>query len=255
MPTLPDLGATVWTAVVLVTVVGGFTKGATGFAMPLVMMSGLSLVVAPELALAALILPTLTLNVVQALRNGAAAAVASAREHGRYLVTVLVGIAASAQLVAVLPGRALMLVVGVPVTLFTLVQLAGVRFRVPPRRRRVADVCVGAFAGAIGGMTGIWGPPTVIYLTALGVAKAEHLRVQGIVYGAGSFVLFAAHLASGILTAETIALSASLVLPGLVGIWLGFQVVDRLDQRRFRQVTLAVLMIAGLNLVRRGLFV
>jgi hypothetical protein len=35
---------------------------------------------------------------------------------------------------------------------------------------------------------------------------------------------------------------------------IGYQVHDRLDQDRFRMVTLVVLVLTGLNLVRRALF-
>jgi hypothetical protein len=38
----------------------------------------------------------------------------------------------------------------------------------------------------------------------------------------------------------------------MLAMWLGFRVQDRLDQRKFRFWTLVVLVVAGLNLVRRG---
>ena len=49
-------------------------------------------------------------------------------------------------------------------------------------------------------------------------------------------------------------LSFALVFPALAGLVLGFAVQDRMDQARFRKATLAVLAVAGLNLVRRGFF-
>ena len=39
----------------------------------------------------------------------------------------------------------------------------------------------------------------------------------------------------------------------MAGLFLGFKVQDRMDQALFRKATLAVLVIAGLNLIRRGL--
>jgi uncharacterized membrane protein YfcA len=36
--------------------------------------------------------------------------------------------------------------------------------------------------------------------------------------------------------------------------WLGNKVHDRIDQQAFRRAILAVLIVAGLNLIRRGLF-
>jgi len=79
------------------------------------------------------------------------------------------------------------------------------------------------------------------------------LRIQGTVYGLGAFALFGAHLQSGVIRAETLPLSVGLIFPAVLGIWLGFQVQDRINQAMFRKVTLWVLLLAGLNLVRRGL--
>jgi uncharacterized membrane protein YfcA len=60
------------------------------------------------------------------------------------------------------------------------------------------------------------------------------------------------HLGSGVLRAETLPLSLGLVPPALLGIGLGFWLQDRFDQETFRKVTLWVLLIAGVNLIRRG---
>jgi uncharacterized membrane protein YfcA len=250
---LPDIGPVFLSLAIAVTVLAGFVKGAVGFALPMIMISGLGSFLPPEVALAALILPTVAANLWQALRDGLTAALASVWRFRLYMAIVLVFIAGSAQLVQVLPSWVLYLILGVPVTIFAVAQLLGWRLYLKPEHRRRAEVIIGAIAGFIGGMSGIWGPPTVAYLTALDTPKTEQMRVQGVVYGAGALVLLAAHLKSGVLNAETAPLSALLLVPALVGVALGILVHDRLDQDRFRKATLAVLVIAGLNLVRRGL--
>ncbi|MDJ0827570.1 MAG: sulfite exporter TauE/SafE family protein [Rhodobacter sp.] len=231
----------------------GFVKGAVGFAMPMIMISGLGSFLAPELALAALILPTLVTNVWQALRDGLAAAWASILRFRVYIALVLVFIAGSAQLVRVLPSWALFLVIGGPATAFAVAQLLGWRLHLRPEHRRRAEVVIGAIAGFVGGLSGVWGPPTVAYLTAIEVPKAEHIRVQGAVYGLGAMVLTAAHVNSGLFNAQSAPLSVVLLVPAVVGLLIGFWVQDRLDQERFRRATLWVLVFAGLNLIRRGL--
>ena len=92
-----------------------------------------------------------------------------------------------------------------------------------------------------------------MYLTALQTPKVEQMRVQGVVYGAGAVMLTLAHLRSGVLNIESAKLSALLVLPALLGIAMGFAVQDRLSQEKFRRATLLVLVLGGLNLIRRGL--
>ena len=93
-----------------------------------------------------------------------------------------------------------------------------------------------------------------MYLTALDTPKTEHVRVQGVVYGAGAVVLTLAHLKSGVLAGDGLRLSMLLLVPALIGMVVGFAVQDRLDQQKFRVVVLVVLMVAGLNLIRRGVF-
>ena len=106
----------------------------------------------------------------------------------------------------------------------------------------------------LGGVSGVWGPPTVMYLTAIDTPKREQIRVQGVIYGLGAVALTAAHIRSGVLNAETALFSAVMLVPTALGMALGVRVQDGLDAARFRRATLVVLVVAGLNLVRRGLF-
>jgi uncharacterized membrane protein YfcA len=89
-------------------------------------------------------------------------------------------------------------------------------------------------------------------LIARNTEKTEQIRVQGVIYGLGSVLLLVSHLGSGVLRAETLPLSLALVPPALLGVLIGFRLQDRLDQDMFRKITLWVLLLAGLNLIRRG---
>ncbi|MEM9342925.1 MAG: sulfite exporter TauE/SafE family protein [Pseudomonadota bacterium] len=248
-----ELGVGLWAFAVAIAVLAGMIKGMVGFAMPMIMISGLATVLPPEMALAGLILSTLVSNVMQAVRQGLAAAFRSAQAHWRYIVIVWVMIGLSAQLVTRLSDQALFLILGVPVTALSLAQLMGLRLHVRDSLRRVTEVSVALVAGFLGGLTGVWGPPTTMYLTALGTEKTEQVRAQGVIYGTGAVVLLVAHTASGVLNAQSLPFSAALVLPAMAGMLIGFRIQDRIDQEGFRRATLIVLVVAGLNLIRRGL--
>lgn len=236
----------------LIAVVAGFVKGVVGFAMPLVFVSGLTTFMSAELALAGLILPTLVTNVQQALRQGMHAAVQSTVAFRVFLGVGCVMLLTTAQLVRVFPDQVMMAVIGVPVTFFAALQLAGYQINLP-RRSTGVEVFAGAVAGGLGGISGIWGPPTVAYLTALNTPKQDQMRVQGVIYGLGAVALLVAHVASGVVRAETIAFSIAMVPPAYLGVRFGLSVMDRIDQVMFRRATLFVLLIAGLNLVRRAI--
>jgi uncharacterized membrane protein YfcA len=47
--------------------------------------------------------------------------------------------------------------------------------------------------------------------------------------------------------------SAALLIPAFLGMQVGFRMSDRLNPELFRKATLIVLIVAGANLVRRGI--
>lgn len=241
-------------AAALVALAAGVVKGAIGFAMPLIILSGLSLFLDPLLAVAGVVLPALFSNLLQVSRHRPALILDAMAEHWRYILIVCVMIAIVAQFVTRVPERTFYMILGLPVVVLSLIQLLGVRFHIPPARRRLAEWGIGGLAGTLGGFTGTWGPPTVLYLIALETPKLRQMLVQGVVYSMGSVSLLGGHLQSGVLTAATLPFSAFLLAPAFAGMWLGFRLGDRLDADRFRRATLVVLIVAGANLVRRGLF-
>ncbi|MBY5990054.1 MULTISPECIES: sulfite exporter TauE/SafE family protein [Roseovarius] len=236
-----------------VAVLGGLVKGVVGFAMPMVVISGLSTVMPPEVALAGLILPTLASNGWQALRQGVRAAWGSLTRFRVFLLAGMMVMLISAQLVRAIPEAVMLLLIGVPIIIYAGFALAGRPLRLPPNPGRRVEAGIGAVAGFFGGISGVWGPPTVAMLTALDTEKTEQMRVQGVIYGMGAVLLTGAHTVSGVLNRATLPLSLSLIVPALIGLGIGFMLQDRIDQRLFRRLTLAVLVIAGLNLVRRGI--
>lgn len=249
---IPFLAPAGFVLAFVVALVAGTIKGLVGFAMPMIMVSGLSSIMAPDLALAGLILPTLVTNGFQALKQGPGAAWESIKRFRAFLLVGGLFLMMSAQMVRVLPVQVMLLIIGAPITLFAVTQLLGKHLVLHEASRRV-EIGIGAFAGFIGGFSGIWGPPTVAYLTALGTEKKEQMRIQGVIYGLGAVVLFFAHIGSGVMRSETLPFSVLMIVPALMGMWIGGRLQDRIDQKTFRRATLFVLLIAGLNLLRRAL--
>ena len=250
---IAEIGMQLMLIAALITLFAGVVKGAVGFAMPMIMISGISSILPAETALAMLILPTVMTNVTQALRQGWRAAQESIVRFKIYLIVGAVFLLIGAQLVPYLPSHILLLIIGVPVSVFALMQLLGVQFHVRRENQLKAEGMVATIAGFIGGMSGVWGPPTVAYLTAIETPKQEQVRVQGVIYGLGAVLLFLAHLQTGVISMHTLPTSAMMLVPAGIGMLIGFAIQDRLDQAKFKKATLVVLVVAGLNLVRRGL--
>lgn len=250
---LSEFGPMVVLFCAAVAVAAGLVKGLVGFAMPMVLISGLGSVTAPDIALGLLIVPTVVTNLWQALRQGVRAALQSMIRFRLFLSVGFVVLIISAQFVRWLPGPLMLLLIGLPITAYALTTLLGRPLRLPQNPGKGTEASVGLVAGFFGGISGVWGPPTVALLTALDTEKTEQMRIQGVVYGLGALALVGAHLTSGVFNAQTAPASALLVLPALIGLWVGFRIQDRIDQATFRRLTLIVLLIAGLNLIRRGI--
>lgn len=239
-------------AAIGITAFAGFVKGAVGFAMPMIMLSAFGSLLDARTALAALILPTLLTNIQQAFRQGPREAWASVVKFRWHIAMVLIFICVSAGFARTIPQGLMYALLGGPIVLFALWQLAGRSLALPLHHQRRAEIGTGIVGGLYGGISGIWGPPLIVLLLSMRVDKREQVRVQGVVFLLGAITLTLAHLTSGVLNAQTLPLSAILCLPAFAGMMAGFALQDRLDVVQFRRWTLVLLVLTGLNLVRRA---
>lgn len=248
------LSTEAFAAALAVTLFAGFVKGAVGFAMPMILVSAFAIFLPQPLALAGLILPTLATNLSQAFRQGVVPAVDTARTYRRFLLATVVCIAASAPFADVMPRMVYLLMLGVPISVFAALQLAGrsLAFRLQHLDR--AEWVLGVIGGLYGGVSGIWGPPLLVLLLSTGADKLTMVRAQGVVFLIGAIALLLSHLGTGLANAQTLGFSAALCVPALAGLYLGYWVQDRMDQVRFRQWTQGLLVVTGLNMVRQALF-
>ena len=250
---LAGLSPQAFAAALAITVFAGFVKGAVGFAMPLILVSAFAVFLPQDLALAGLILPTLFTNLSQAFRQGVGPAVETARTYRRFLIATVVFIAISAPFADAIPRTGYLLMLGVPITIFAGLQLMGRSLAIQLHHRDRAEWGLGVIGGLYGGVSGIWGPPLLVFLLSTGADKLQMIRAQGVVFLIGAIALLVSHLVTGLANAETLGFSAALSVPALVGLFIGYRVQDRLGQGPFRRWTQGLLVLTGLNMVRLAL--
>lgn len=243
----------VFATALAITLFAGFVKGAVGFAMPMILVSGFAVILPQDLTLAGLILPTLATNVSQAFRQGAGPARETALTYRRFLIATVICIVLSAPFADAIPRTVYLLLLGVPITAFAALQLAGRSLAIRLEHRDRTEWWLGVVGGLYGGVSGIWGPPLLVFLLSTGAGKTQMIRAQGVVFLIGAVALLAAHLGTGLANARSLGFSAALCGPALVGLYLGYAVQDRLDQARFRRWTQGLLVLTGLNLIRQAL--
>jgi uncharacterized protein len=249
----PDLPIALLLWAASVTVFAGFTKGITGFALPLIMVSGMSTFIDPRLAIASVVIPTFVANAWQGLQQGTTAAWEAVVKFRVLLVTTLSMIYISAQLIEGLAFQSLFLLLGSVIFVVSVVQLMGLNLKLAPKQRTVGAIVAGCIAGFFGAIAGTWGPPTIIYLLAIGTEKTEQVRIAGISFGLGALVFWVAHQHSGLITPPALVFSVALLLPMFIGLNLGRRLQHRINQAVFRKITLWVLLLAALNIMRKAL--
>lgn len=250
------MGELEWTTALVVGVAffaGGFVKGAIGFALPLIAVSGAAAVLPAQTAVALVILPALVSNVWQAFGQGLRLLL---QTFGRFWLMnsiLIVMIWVGAGFLPGLDDRVFFAALGAFIAVFATIQLAGWRPKLAGRAEGPVSFGVGAISGFCGGVSGIWGPPVVLYLVTLGVGKAEQMRATGLSFLLGAMVLTASHIETGVLNEETAMLSAAAVVPTLLGQIFGRRMENSLDLDLFRRITLFVLCAAAVNLLRRAM--
>lgn len=232
--------------------IGGFVKGAIGFALPLIALAGMGAFLPAPLAVALMVLAAMMANVWQALAWGPVAAVRNFRRYWVLNLTLLPMIAVGTQILPLLDERSIFLVIGTAVCFFSVLQLIGYRPPDPSAYAKPVEAGVGIFSGLIGGISGAWGPPIVFYLLARRTPPVDQVLTQGVSFLLGTLILSGGLAVSGILNAQTWPLSVAGIVPVLLGMGLGLRIAPKLNPATFRKATLAMLIFAGLNLLRRG---
>ncbi|MCI4663153.1 MAG: sulfite exporter TauE/SafE family protein [Neomegalonema sp.] len=251
---LDQFGLTALLIVATLFFVGGFIKGLVGFALPLIAVTGAASILPAQTAVATVILPVLISNLFQALRQGVRPLLATFRRFWALNIMLGAMIFLGANLLPGLNERSFFALIGAVTFSAALIQLLGWRPRIAPRWEQKASLIAGGVGGVIGGLSGIWGPPVVLFMNALRLDKEEHKRAIGLAFLIGALILAPAHMHTGVLDSRTLPFSAALIIPTVLGMAMGGAAEKRLDAEMFRKATLIVLLLASLNLLRRAIF-
>jgi uncharacterized membrane protein YfcA len=252
---LAEVDPVVLIAACAIMLFGGFVKGAIGFALPMIGIGGIGSFMPAQETVAILVFPTVLSNFLQTLRQGIGPAVSTLRYFWKLNLLLGLTIGLAAQFVPGIPSAVMFIFLGAVICSAAGLQLLGWSPRAPaaPGPRAAIEAVTGVVAGICGGLSGVWAPPVLFFLIALDLDKVLHIRALGLSLLVGSMVLVPAHFHSGLLNGATFPFSLAMCVPMVIGMLIGQKLQDRMDHVVFRKVALAVLCVAGLNLLRRGL--
>ena len=238
--------------IIIIALLAGIVKGIVGFALPMILITGLSIFIPIEQALASLILPTIFTNFIQSFTVSKSSFYKTIIDYKIFLFFSSIFLIISSQIYTLFSTELIMGLIGIILFTYTNSQILG--FELKFKNNNFLTVIMGSLNGFLGGISGIWGPLTVSYLISLKIEKNEQIKVQGIMYSFGSILLLFGHLYSGIFNLYTFSLSLSLVPLSIVGLFIGSIIRNKINQTTFKTLTLIMILIASINLIRKAFF-
>jgi hypothetical protein len=235
---------------VAVLLAAGIVKGVIGIGLPLITIPALSFFVGVPQAIAIMSLPILITNGYQAFTNPELPG--AARRFWPLMAALVAGVLLGASLLVALEERTLYAVLGVAVIAFGLLNLANPRVELPAGTERWLAPPVGFGAGVLGGLSNFFGPPIVMYLVALRLPREAFVATVGLAFFVGAVPLYLLLVVHDVYGWGELAASAAAILPVLAGVRAGEVVRRRVPQQVFRTLVLGLLIVIGLNLLRRA---
>jgi len=232
--------------------IAGTVKGTLGIGLPTAGVSLTAQFTDARTAIALVILPMLLTNAWQVWRT---------REHAHRAIpywplalTMTISIAGFALIAPSITIQWITLLLGVTVVIFASVSLWRDVPALNPKYDKPAQLTAGFFSGVLGGLTGVWAPPIIIYMSSIRVDKTTFVGVVGVLLLIGSTVLAASYSSNGLLSSEHAIASLLLVIPAIVGFSFGERIRHKLNEERFKRLILLFFLVMGLNLVRKAFF-
>ena len=230
---------------------GGFIKGALGVGTPLLTVPMMALVLPPQMAIAIMAIPVVVANLWQFAQAERSSAVIS-RLWPAFLA-ILVGTWVGVKILSVIDEKTLLVLVGVAVIAFALLQGSRFRLHLPDRLVRPAGVFFGGASGLIGGLSSFFGPMLIVYLISIRdlsknqfVSSISFLYVSAVVPWAITLYLF------GILDQRLLIYSAMATIPVTVGLLLGQRIRQRISDARFQYLIIGILVVSGVSMLWRA---
>lgn len=231
---------------------GGFSKGALGLGLPLIAVPILALSMPIPTALAILTVPIFVTNVWQSVQGGKLGTVW--RRFWPTGFALMLGIGAGTQVLVRLDPATLYFLMGSVVLVQPVMRLLKPAYVLDPRHESWAGPLVAGFSGLLGGMTGFYGAPLLVYLTMLRLQKDIFTATIALLFllGGSAMAIFLAQ--ASVLTGAVLLYSVLALIPTVIGIRVGISIRARISQAQFEKGITWVMVFMAVSLFAKGLW-
>ena len=230
--------------------IAGLAKGTTGMGLPLVATPILAGVFGPRPAVVIVTIPIFAANTMllaqgwrsfDALRGIAPVVIAS-------VIGTIIGV----NLLALLDQRAFALLISAMVALFLFRGNRLIGDDPAARRVRLLGPVVGFIGGVLQGTTSISSPLIGSYFHVRRMPAAEYVLVLAAIFELNSIIQLVGYSLLGLYTPPILAIGIVGLIPTLLGLLAGIVLRGRIEQERFRQLIVVLLIASVANLLYRS---
>lgn len=232
--------------------VAGGVKGIIGLGLPLTAISIMGAVTDLRTAIAFIAIPVVATNLYQAFEGGRA--VEMLRKYWLINICSVIGTVIGAQILFMVDPDILITLLGVVVIIYVAINATRFRIQISDRAVPWAAPPLGILSGLLTGTTGSVGIPIALYLQARDVDKESFLRAIALTFLISASMLVLALVEKGAISQTNAIISAASLVPAFAGMMIGQRLRGYLSEDRFRQFVYVFLLIAAVNLIRKGVF-
>jgi hypothetical protein len=227
---------------------GGFIKGALGVGTPLLTVPMMALVLPPQMAVAIMAIPVVVANLWQFAQAGKSGAVV--KRFWPAFLAILIGTWIGVNILASLDDRTLLIVVGIAVIVFAIMQGSRFRIQLPDAMVKPAGVFFGGASGLIGGISSFFGPMLITYLISVrDIDKNQFVSSISFLYVSAVLPWTVMLYYYGILDGPVLTYSTFATIPVTLGLLIGQSVRKHISDARFRYLIIGILLISGVSML------
>ena len=230
--------------------VAGFAKGTTGMGLPLVATPLLAGVFGPKAAVVIVTIPIFAANSLLLLQGWRRLDVL--RGIAPIIIASAIGTAIGVNLLALLDQRTFAILISIMVVIFLSRGDRLIGDDPGARRARILGPVVGFIGGVLQGTTSIASPLIGSFFHARKMDRHEYVIVLAAIFELNAAVQLVGYTLLGLFTPEILAIGLLGLVPTLLALMAGIYFRGRLDQARFRQLIVVLLVLSVLNLLWRS---
>jgi uncharacterized membrane protein YfcA len=230
--------------------VAGFAKGTTGMGLPLVATPLLAGVFGPKAAVVIVTVPIFAANSLLLLQGWRRLDVL--RGIAPIIIASAIGTAIGVNLLALLDQKTFAILISVMVVIFLSRGDRLIGDDPGARRARILGPVVGFVGGILQGTTSIASPLIGSFFHARKMDRHEYVIVLAAIFELNAAIQLVGYSLLGLFTPEIVAIGLLGLVPTLLALMAGIYFRGRLDQARFRQLIVVLLVLSVANLLWRS---